>query len=382
MTAMRIVLAPDSFKGSLSAAEACAAMAEGIRRVLPAARTVAVPMADGGEGTAEALVAATGGSMREVPATGPLGEAMTGRYGVLGDAATAVVEMAAVSGLPLVPPDRRNPLHTTTYGAGQLMAAALDAGATHLIVGIGGSATTDLGAGMAQALGARFFDARGERITRPMTGALLADVERIDPSGLHPALADCRVQVACDVDNPLLGERGAAAVYGPQKGASPADIAVLDANLARAVGIVEAVIGRPIRDIPGAGAAGGLGAGLVGFCGAELTAGIDIVLEASRFADRVASADLVLTGEGRIDATTVNGKTISGVVRIAAAAGVPVIGLAGSVAAEDDLTALQLASVHAIAPADMPVDQAMAEGYRLLADTTERIMRQMRAGSI
>jgi glycerate kinase len=279
----------------------------------------------------------------------------------------------------LVPPAKQNPLDTTTYGTGQLMAAALDAGATHLIVGIGGSATTDLGAGMAQALGVAMFDAGDELIDRPMTGALLADVARIDLSNLHPQIAACRIQVACDVDNPLLGPRGAAAVYGPQKGASPADVQVLDANLAHVAAVLEAAIGRSIRDIPGAGAAGGLGAGLVGFCGAELTAGIDIVLEASDFAARVTGADLVLTGEGRIDATTVNGKTISGVVRLAAAAGVPVIGLAGSVADRDTLGPLDLKAVHAIAPPDMPVARAMAEGYRLLADAAEQVIRQLTA---
>ncbi|NLF31617.1 MAG: glycerate kinase [Planctomycetes bacterium] len=372
---MKIILAPDSFKGSLTAAEACRAMAEGVARACPAATVVSIPMADGGEGTADALAAATGGRMIETPALGPLGEPRTGRFALLGDGRTAVVEMAAVSGLPLVPPAKRNPLHTTTYGTGSLMAAAMGAGADHLIVGIGGSATTDLGAGMAQALGVRFLDAASHPLVEPMTGARLADVAAVDLSGLDPRLAACRIEVACDVDNPLLGPRGAAAVYGPQKGASPADIAVLEANLAHVIGLIERRIGRTIRDLPGAGAAGGLGAGLVGFCGASLTGGIDLVLAASRFAERLAGADLVLTGEGRLDATTARGKTISGILRLARPAGIPVIALAGAVVDHDALGPLGLAGAHAIAPADMPLEQAMAEGRRLLAETAERILR-------
>ncbi|MFW6154015.1 MAG: glycerate kinase [Planctomycetota bacterium] len=373
---MKIILAPDSFKGSLTAAEACRAMADGVARVRPDATLVSIPMADGGEGTADALAAATGGRLIETPATGPLGEKQTGRFALLGDGRTAVVEMAAVSGLPLVPPAKRNPLHTTTYGTGTLMAAALDAGADHLIVGIGGSATTDLGAGMAQALGVRFLDDRGRPITEPMTGGRLADVAAVDLSGLHPAVRPCRIEVACDVDNPLLGPRGAAAVFAPQKGATPADIAVLEANLARAVDLIEREIGRAIGDLPGAGAAGGLGAGLVGFCGATLTPGIDLVLAAARFAERLDGADLILTGEGRLDATTVHGKTISGILRLTRPAAIPVIALAGTVADGDALAGLGLAAAHAIAPDTMPVERAMAEGYRLLAATAERVMRR------
>ncbi len=371
---MKIILAPDSFKGSLTAAEACAAMAEGIGRIDADIETLAVPMADGGEGTTDALVTATGGRMIDVAATGPLGEPMTGRFGLLGDGATAVVEMAGVSGLPLVAPDRRNPLHTTTYGTGELMAAALAAGATHLIVGIGGSATTDLGAGMAQAMGVRFFDADGVEMTEPMTGRRLADVEGVDLSRLHPGVAGCRIDVACDVDNPLLGPRGAAAVYGPQKGASADDVVTLEANLAHTATIMEKAIGRSVRDTPGAGAAGGLGAGLLGFCDAALMSGVDIVLAAADLAGRVSGADLVITGEGKIDATTANGKTISGVVRVASAAGVPVIAFAGRVENAEEAASLHLQSVHAIAPADMPTEQAMADAYRLLADATERVI--------
>ncbi len=373
---MRVVLAPDAFKGCLSAAEACNAMREGVLRACPTAGVTAVPAADGGEGTTEALVAATGGHMLPVLATGPMGtgQSVTGQVGLLGDGTAAALEMACVSGLPLVPADRRNPCHTTTYGTGQLIAAALASGAEKLIVGIGGSATTDGGAGMAQALGAKFFGADDEEITQPLTGARLADVARIDLSGLDPRLAACRIEVACDVTNPLLGPDGAAGVYGPQKGASPADVARLEANLGHFIDIVEAHIGRTVRDVPGAGAAGGLGAGLMAFLNANLRPGVDIVLAAAGLADRLAGADLVLTGEGQIDAQTAHGKTISGVARLAWAAGVPVVALVGRIRQSlGSLAPLHLAGIHAIAPAEMPLDEAMRNARGLLAAAAERV---------
>jgi len=374
---MKIVLAPDSLKGSLSAVEACNAMREGVLRACPQADVGAVPMADGGEGTTETLAAATGGRMVTVSAVGPLGPAqpVTGQIGISGDGKTAIVEMAQVSGLPLVPLDLRDPCRTTTYGTGQLIAAALEAGAETLIVGIGGSATTDGGAGMAQALGAKFFTAAGEEIPEPLTGGRLAEVSRIDLSGLDARLAACRIEVACDVRNPLLGPNGAAAVYGPQKGASPADVARLEANLGHFVGLLEARTGRAVRDVPGSGAAGGLGAGLMAFLGARLRRGVDIVMAAAGLADRLAGADLLLTGEGRIDAQTAQGKTISGVARLAHAAGVPAVALAGQVAGPlAGLGKLHLAGIHAIAPADMPVEEAMRQAYPLLAAAAERVV--------
>ena len=379
---MKIVLAPDSFKGSLTAEQACEAMARGVRRACPQAELLAVPMADGGEGTAEALRAVTGGRMVPVTATGPLpdGDRVAGEFALLGDRTTAVVEMARVSGLTLVPPAKRNPLHTTTYGTGELIAAALDTGIRRLIVAIGGSATCDGGAGMAQALGARFTNSAGSIIPQPMTGGLLAQVARVDLTAMHPRVTDCAVEVACDVDNPLLGPRGAAAVYGPQKGASPADVVELERNLTRLVSILEAAIGRSIRDEPGAGAAGGLGAGLVGFLGARLKPGVEIVLAASNLTERLAGADLVFTGEGCIDAQTPNGKTISGVVRAAATQNVPVIALAGRVgrtpADTEALAPLGLHGVHAIAPESMPLHEAMARAGELLTGAAEAACRQ------
>lgn len=376
---MKIVLAPDSFKGSMTAPEVCRALREGARRVVADAEFVDIPMADGGEGTTEALVAATKGQVRAVEATGPLPSDRAkapGQFGLLGDGRTAVLEMACVSGLPLVPPAKRNPLHTTTYGTGELIAAALEAGARHLIVGIGGSATTDLGAGMAQALGVKFLDAAGRPITQPMTGERLALVAAVDMAGLHPAVRESKIEVACDVTNPLLGERGSANVYGPQKGATPKIVQQLEANLAHAVGIVEQAVGHEVRSVPGAGAAGGLGAGLMAFLGAELRPGIQIVLDASGFADKVRGADLVLTGEGQIDRQTAYGKTISGVARAAQAAGAPVIALVGSIGdGVENLYEIGVTSMFSLAPGPISLDLAMAEGPRLLADAAERVMR-------
>jgi len=376
---MKIVLAPDSFKGSMTALEVCQAFQEGAARVVPHAEFVVVPMADGGEGTTEALVAATGGKLRTVEATGPLPSdrpKVTGQIGLMGDGRTAVLEMACVSGLPLVPKAKRNPLHTTTYGTGELIRAALDAGARHLIVGIGGSATTDLGSGMAQALGVRFFGAGGREITEPMTGGLLAEVTRVDVSQLHPAVKSCRIEVACDVDNPLLGPRGCAAVYGPQKGATPEIVAQLEANLSHAIDHVEKATGRQVRLTPGSGAAGGLGAGLMAFLGAELRPGIRIVIDASGLAAKVAGADLVLTGEGQIDRQTAYGKTISGVARTAQAAGVPVVAIVGSIAdGVDNLYDIGVTSMFTLVPGPISLDEAMTGGKPMIANATERVMR-------
>lgn len=376
---MRIVLAPDSFKGSMTAMEVCEAFREGVSRVASSAEIIAVPMADGGEGTTEALVAAAGGELRLVEATGPLPSdrpKVSGLIGLIGDGHTAVLEMACVSGLPLVPDAKRNPLHTTTYGTGELIRAAFEVGARHLIVGIGGSATNDLGAGMAQALGVKFFRADGREISAPITGALLADVACIDLSGLHPAVMKSRIEVACDVDNPLLGPRGCTAVYGPQKGATPDIVVELEAYLGRAIDVIERATGREVRDQPGAGAAGGLGAGLMAFLRAELRPGIRIVLDASGFAAKVRGADLVLTGEGRIDHQTAYGKTISGVARVSQEAGVPVVAIVGSIGAGvDNLYPLGVTSMFSLVPGPVSLAEAMKHGKGMIADTAERVLR-------
>jgi glycerate kinase len=279
-----VVVAPDSFKGSLSAVEAAAAMERGVRAAWPDARVVKIPIADGGEGTVEAMVSATGGRYETRTVRGPLGRPVEARWGVLGDGRTAVVEMAAASGLTLVPEGRRDPRVATTHGTGQLIRAALDAGFRHIVVGIGGSATNDGGSGMARALGVRFLDGRGHPL--PEGGAALLRVDSIDLSGIDPRLAGTELLVACDVDNPLTGPQGASAVYGPQKGATPAVVLELDAALERYAEVARKATGRDVARLPGAGAAGGLGAGLLFFTPARLVPGVDLVLDSARLERR------------------------------------------------------------------------------------------------
>ncbi|MGD9604222.1 MAG: glycerate kinase [Gammaproteobacteria bacterium] len=332
---MRILIAPDSFKESLPAPAVAAALARGMHAVLPDAVFDLVPMADGGEGTLEALVAATAGTRVDVGVTGPLGERRRACYGLLGgERRTAVVEMAAASGLMLVPANARDPTRTTSYGTGELFAHALGQPVDTLIVAIGGSATVDGGAGLCQALGVRFLDGRGHAITRPLTGGMLSEIAHIDVTGLDPRIAGRRVLVACDVDNPLLGPHGAAAVFGPQKGASPAQVALLDAALAAFCTCVEARLGVTVRDRPGAGAAGGMGAALLAFLGAQLRSGVEIVIDAIGLDARIRAADCVITGEGRLDGQTLHGKAPLGVARLARRLGVPVVGVGGSLAAD------------------------------------------------
>ncbi len=374
---MKIVLAPDSFKESLTAVQACQAMRNGILAVEANAEIVFLPLADGGEGTVQTLVAATGGKIIRQRVIGPLGEPVDAEFGLLGDGKTAVIEMASASGLPLVPLEKRNPLHTTTFGTGQLIKSALDMGVDKIIIGIGGSATNDCGAGMAQALGVKFLHNEKE-ISEPMTGGLLARVTGIDISSLDSRISSTIIQAACDVDNPLLGERGASRVYAPQKGADAETVAVLEQNMAQVIDIIEAQT-RPVRDVPGAGAAGGLGAGLMAFLNADLVSGIDAVLDACRFDERIQDADLILTGEGKIDRQSAMGKTISGVVKRAAQAGVPVVAIGGSVFDDaEQLYDLGLTSMFSICNRPMSLNEAMNEGDILLAGTTERIFRLLK----
>lgn len=375
---MRLLLAPDAFKGCLSAPRVCEALGEGVRRVLPAADVRALPLADGGEGTAEALVMAAGGRWQWLEVCGPLPAErplVAAPIGWLGEG-RAVLELASASGLPLVSPARRDPRLTTSHGTGQLIAAALEGGARELIVAIGGSATNDLGAGMAQALGVRFLDGDGREIRDPLCGGRLEEVARVDLRGLHPGLAHCRLRLACDVNNPLLGSRGATAVYGPQKGATPADLTVLEAGLAHLIERLEAACGRRVRDRPGVGAAGGVGAMLLALTDAELVAGIELVLAASGFAEALAAADLVLTGEGHIDAQTASGKVISGVARAAAAAGVPVVVIAGGIGPGiETLYSQGVSGVVPLVPGPMGLGEAMGRAPELLADAAERVLR-------
>lgn len=372
---MKIIIAPDSFKGSLTAAEAAEAMAQGVLAALPTAEIEKIPMADGGEGTVAALVAATDGRLVEATATGPQGKPVKGFYGILGNGTTAVIEMAAVSGLTLVPKAQKNPLHTTTFGTGELIRQALDAGCREFIIGIGGSATNDGGSGMAQALGVRFYREKNAEITTHMCGGLLDQVARIDLDGCHPAIRDSLFTVACDVANPLLGPKGCAHVYGPQKGATPEIVKQLDQAMSRYIDVVEETVGFSVRAIPGSGAAGGLGAGLMAFLDAKLKPGIELVLSASHFAERIRDASLILTGEGKLDYQTAFGKTIAGITRLASVQGLPVLALAGSVESHPSLYEMGLTSYFSLCTGPMTLDQAVGDGARLLQDTAERVMR-------
>ncbi len=332
---MKIVIAPDSFKESLSALEAANAIERGFKSIFPHAQYKKIPMADGGEGTVQSLADATDGRIIECTVTGPLGEPVQSFFGLMGDGKTAVIEMAAASGLHLVPPEKRNPLLTSTRGTGELIAVAMDTGVQHIIIGIGGSATNDAGAGMIQALGGKLYDKTGREIG-PGGGAL-AELSAIDMSNLDPRIRDVHIEVACDVDNPLTGPRGASAIFGPQKGATPEMVQLLDRNLGHFADIVEHALGKPFRDIEGAGAAGGIGGSLLAFLNADLKRGIDIVLDAVNFEEEVKGADLVITGEGRIDSQTIYGKTPIGVAKAAKKHGIPVIGLAGSLSDDSQI---------------------------------------------
>ncbi|MCW2094923.1 glycerate kinase [Lelliottia amnigena] len=329
---MKIVIAPDSYKESLSALEVATAIEQGFREIFPDAHYVKLPVADGGEGTVEAMVAATQGGIIKVRVTGPLGENAEGFYGLSGDEQSAFIEMAAASGLEMVAPSLRNPLKTTSWGTGELIRHALDAGVKHIIIGIGGSATNDGGAGMVQALGAKLLDAEDNPIG--MGGGELEKLARIDISELDTRLANCRIEVACDVTNPLTGKEGASAVFGPQKGATPEMIARLDDSLAHYAKIISRDLDIDVLNLEGGGAAGGMGAALYAFCGAELRQGIEIVTDALHLDNHVADADLVITGEGRIDSQTIHGKVPVGVAKVAKRYNKPVIGIAGSLTAD------------------------------------------------
>lgn len=327
---MKIIIAPDSFKESLTAMQVAEAIEQGFSEIFPQAEYIKLPMADGGEGTVESMVAATGGERVNVEVTGPLGAPVKAFYGWMGDGETAVIEMAAASGLHLVAPEQRNPLITTSYGTGELILAALNHGARKIILGIGGSATNDGGAGMMQALGVQLSDQQGKALT--VGGAALVQLVDIDLSQLDDRLAQTDILVACDVDNPLCGAKGASAVFGPQKGATPERVQQLDAALQHYGEKIEQVTGKSVINVAGAGAAGGMGAALFGLLNARLQPGIEIVTEALKLAAAVQEADLVITGEGRIDSQTIYGKTPVGVARVAKRFDIPVIAIAGSMA--------------------------------------------------
>lgn len=370
---MRVVVAPDKFKGSLTAQEAASAMAEGVRAAVPDAEVLVLPISDGGEGFVEAAVAA-GYARRRTTVMGPVGEAVEAGYAVRDD--VAVVEMAEASGLRLLGAGPAAPLTASTFGTGQLIRAALDDGVTALVLGIGGSATTDGGAGMAQALGARLLDADGQDL--PPGGAALVRLDRVEVGGLDPRLAGADVVVATDVDNPLVGPSGAAAVYGPQKGASAENVAVLDAGLHRLAAVLRRDLGLRLADLPGAGAAGGLGAGAIAFLGARQQSGIDAVLAIVGFDEAVAGADLVLTGEGSLDEQSLFGKAPVGVAAAAGRAGVPVAALCGRLALDQaQVAGAGLLTARALLELQPDVHLAVRDAARLLARLTERVVLEL-----
>ena len=369
----KVILVPDSFKGTMSSVEICRIMADAVHTHDPEAEVVALPVADGGEGSVDAFLAAAGGERIPVEVTGPFpGERTTAHYGRL-DETTAVIEMAATAGLPLVE-GRLDPAATTTYGLGELLLAAARAGARHLIVGAGGSATNDLGAGAAAAAGIRFLDASGEPFVP--TGGTLNQISSIDPGGLAAELRACTITVMCDVDNPLYGDRGAAAVFGPQKGASPELVRELDEGLRAAATVIARDLGVDVAEVPGAGAAGGLGGGLLAFFGATLRPGIEVVLDAVGFDDLLSEAAVVFTGEGRIDSQSLAGKVVVGVARRAAAHDVPVIAVVGDIA--DDFEGVYDAGVTAVFSTNtraLPFSQARERARQDLALTMDSLLR-------
>ncbi|WP_158161894.1 glycerate kinase [Grimontia hollisae] len=373
---MHVVIAPDSYKESLSAAEVAQAIENGFKHVFPSWRYTKLPMADGGEGTVQSLVDATGGQIITINVTGPLGTHVESFFGLLGDGETAVIEMAAASGLHLVPPSERNPLVTTSFGTGELIKAALDKGARHLIVGIGGSATNDGGAGMAQALGVKLLDADGNDIG--LGGGALNKLHTLDCSGMDPRLSQIKMEVACDVDNSLCGEQGASAVFGPQKGATPEMVQTLDANLSHYADIIKSVLGSDVKHRAGAGAAGGMGAALMGIFNADLRPGIDIVMDAVNLSEQLKDADLVITGEGRIDSQTIHGKTPIGVARCAKQYRLPVIGIAGCLS--NDVSVVHehgIDAVFSVVPRPLALTDALKEGAANVENMAANVARTL-----
>ncbi|AQS37097.1 glycerate kinase [Shewanella psychrophila] len=379
---MKIVIAPDSFKESLSAMEVAKEIERGFKSVLPNAEYLKLPVADGGEGTVQSMVDATKGAIIELDVIGPLGNRVAAHYGILGDEyqsdrKTAIIEMAAASGLHHVSVEKRDPCITTSYGTGQLICDALNRGITRILIGLGGSATNDGGAGMAQALGIHLLDSSGKALG--VGGSALSELHSIEMKDLHPLIQQCEFIVACDVDNPLCGDKGASAIFGPQKGATPEMISRLDAALSRYADIIAQT---PIRNskiednrnTPGAGAAGGMGLGVMAFLNATLRAGIDIVMETVKLDEKIQGADLVITGEGKLDSQTLHGKTPMGVTRVANVQGIPVIAIAGCVS--DDANVLLehgISAIFSITPRALPLKEVLANAKHNLFSASQNI---------
>lgn len=377
---MKLIFAPDSFKGSLSATEICDILERVAAQHFPGAQTVSVPVADGGEGTVEALLRAMGGTWMQTQVTGPLLKPVTAQWGILSDGVTAVMEMAQASGLPYVPMELRDPRRTTSLGTGEMLAEAIRRGARRILLGIGGSATNDGGMGMLQALGAVFSDAQGKPVL-PVGGSL-SDVSSVDFSGMMPGLAQTQITVICDVTNPLLGENGATHVYGPQKGATPPIRDELESGMAHYARVIEAALGRDISSFPGAGAAGGLGAALGGVLGATLKSGIDAVLDAVDFDRKLDGVSFAVTGEGRIDAQSVRyGKVPVGVAKRCAARGIPAFAIVGGIGqGAEGLFDLCESSIQTTVSGPMSLEQAMENAPALYEQAADRLFRTIRIG--
>lgn len=378
---MKIVIAPDSFKENLTSMQVATCIEKGIKKVLPKARCIKIPMADGGEGTVQSLVDATGGKIIRKQVAGPMGVKTSAAYGMLGDGKTAVIEMAEASGLPLVPKDKRNPLLATTYGTGELIMDALNKGAERIIIGLGGSATVDGGAGMAQAIGVRFLAKNGKLIKEHLGGGMLDRIHTIDVTGVDRRIKKTKFIIASDVTNPLCGKKGAAHVFGPQKGATPAMVQMLDRNLRHYADLVKKQLKKDVLNKQGAGAAGGLGAGLLAFTNAKMQRGVDLVVEITGLKKHIKGADIVITGEGRVDFQTAFGKTPAGVAKAARAYKVPCIAIGGSLA--DDARGVfehGIAGLESAAARDMDLATAIANSRQHLEYAGERVMRLLLIG--
>lgn len=374
---MKVLIATDSFKGSLSSLECSKAIAKGIQSVTNGVEIITVPIADGGEGTVEAFVSATHGRFVETDVLGPLGKRIPARYGILGNGDTAVIEVAAACGLPLVPESKRNPLHATTYGVGQLICAAIDQGCREFVIGLGGSATNDAGVGMLQALGFSFLDENNDEVG--YGGEELYKIQKINIHQAHPTLKSCTFKVACDVTNPLYGENGAAYIFGPQKGATPEMAKVLDAGLEHFAQIVSKELNKDIHRIAGAGAAGGLGAAFAGFLGGQLCSGVQLLFDTVRMEEKMKDVSFVITGEGKLDGQTAMGKVPLGIAKLAAKYKIPVIALAGGVTSQaSTLNNLGITSFFSITNSPtMTLEEAMdpVTTFENLRMTTEQIFR-------
>lgn len=375
---MKILIAPDSFKGSNSSIAVASRIEAGIKKVFPCAETIKIPIADGGEGTVEALIFGIGGHFHEAEVTGPMGMPVTAVYGVLSNG-TGVIEMASASGLPLVPENERNPVKATTFGVGELILKILDHGCTTIIVGLGGSATNDGGVGMAQALGVSFKDQNGKELALGAAG--IAELASVDVSGMNSKVSGVDIIVASDVNSPLCGPKGASAIFGPQKGADEHMVAKLDAALSHLAETIKSQLSIDIADIPGTGAAGGLGYGLMAFCGAKMKPGIATIMDAVEIDRHIDGCDLVITGEGKIDGQSVFGKVPVGVATRAKKSGVPVLAIVGDIGkGAEAVYGLGIHSIMSTVNKAMPLTEAIANSGSLLEEAAERAMRMIKIG--